>query len=89
MRDAPITEEEIRYALFVGACESQAAQGNHAWSSLLGQRDAAIAELARIKLTETEKEALVQLSNYMQHDGSYPMKEWEQIALRAIAKVTG
>jgi len=90
----PITEKEIRYALFEGAYESQAAQGNHAWSSLLAQRDAAVEQLAKLQLSGAERDALIKLVEYMRCDASsegsgYPMKEWEKVALRALGRIIG
>lgn len=94
MKDRPITEEEIRYALFQGACERKAAEGNHAWSTLLCQRDEAIARLIKLQVSEEERDALRTLVEYMQCDTSsdgsgYPVKEWEKVALRALGRIIG
>ena len=47
----PLTPQEIEDALNNGRAESMAARGDNAWTSLLAQRDAALAQVERLRAT--------------------------------------
>ena len=79
----PLTAEQVKRALHEGRAEAMAAAGDNAWSSLLSQRDAAI---ARAEAVEKERdEALANYRFMVERAADQKLDGYRDLGARAAA----